>query len=253
MYVMELMINSASTSDEFYECAHSLMCSLRRNGQIIDGEYTLSKVPEGVKAFVRVPCIDSLDEKYNNKYVNFDYDKLRDFENFAIEKILIGEEVEASRTCTCKSHTSFILFTHFLDTTTPLCCGDCLGPVPLYKILPLDGKSNYHGFLHWQSNYKACDTLQMGCTVGERFGSQQMFKLDSPLNKQGLDICNEITNLTGIPTYYYLHKATSGISMKKEKERKCPNCGGEWLLEEPYLGRFDFKCDQCKLLSNIAL
>ena len=39
---------------------------------------------------------------------------------------------------------------------------------------------------------------------------------------------------------------------KAEKERKCPQCGGEWLLDAPIHDIFYFKCDDCRLVSNIS-
>ena len=40
-------------------------------------------------------------------------------------------------------------------------------------------------------------------------------------------------------------------SRARELARLCPMCGGSWRLEEPW-HIFDFKCDRCQLLSNIA-
>ncbi|MFA0698754.1 DUF2310 family Zn-ribbon-containing protein, partial [Vibrio sp. 10N.222.49.C9] len=54
-----------------------------------------------------------------------------------------------------------------------------------------------------------------------------------------------------VPTYYYLYQV-GGESLKQEQQRKCPKCGGEWLLDEPLHDMFHFKCDSCRLLSNIS-
>lgn len=86
---------------------------------------------------------------------------------------------------------------------------------------------------------------------GGRFGIFQLSKHESSLSKRGRDICDRLTFTTGIPTYYYLLKL-SGRGLKAEQNRKCPSCNGEWLLEEVLHGVFDFKCDNCRLLSNIA-
>ncbi|HIP76018.1 MAG TPA: hypothetical protein EYH12_02510, partial [Psychromonas hadalis] len=52
-------------------------------------------------------------------------------------------------------------------------------------------------------------------------------------------------------TYYYLYRV-AGTSLESEQQRKCPSCGGEWRLEKPLFDIFDFKCDQCQLVSNIS-
>ena len=109
----------------------------------------------------------------------------------------------------------------------------------------------HDGIKFWRADYQSCDTLQMGCTVGEKFGERELFRHDSSLSAQGIAICNTIAKETGIATFYYLLRS-KGRNLTNEKKRKCPSCGGDWLLEEPLHDLFDFKCDRCRLLSNIA-
>ena len=78
-----------------------------------------------------------------------------------------------------------------------------------------------------------------------------MSRLDSALTKSGLENCRLISAITKKPVYYYFYRG-NGRKMAVEKKRKCPKCGGDWLLDEPWHGKFDFKCDKCHLLSNIA-
>jgi predicted nucleic acid-binding Zn ribbon protein len=118
-------------------------------------------------------------------------------------------------------------------------------------LIPHTYDDEYYNVITWQSDYKACDSLQMGCKTGERFGSREISKIDSSLSRRGIEICNQITNLTGLPTYYYLHRYNDQKRALEEK-RKCPSCGGDWLLKESLHELFDFKCDQCRLLSNIS-
>ena len=73
----------------------------------------------------------------------------------------------------------------------------------------------------------------------------------SVLFKRGWGLRGRIEYLTKIPTYYYLYRV-GGISLKDEKERKGPQCGGEWLLDAPIHDIFYFKCDDCRLVSNIS-
>lgn len=95
------------------------------------------------------------------------------------------------------------------------------------------------------------DGLQMCCETGERFGTREISRFDSSLSKRGITICIRISELTAIPTYYYLYRST-GQSRKAEEKRKCPSCKGEWRLDESLHGLFDFKCSRCRLLSNIS-
>lgn len=162
----------------------------------------------------------------------------------------LGVVPDTVSACECAKPEGFYLFTTFLHTEPPLRCLSCSGIVPLYRI-PRNKTREHAAVLDWKSNYRACDTLQMNCGVGERFGTRQMSDPMSELSRSGLKVCKEIQDLTNCPTYYFLHRA-SGRSRAAEARRKCPICGGPWLLEAPLHGKFDFKCDHCRVLSNVA-
>ncbi|MGL5288022.1 MAG: DUF2310 family Zn-ribbon-containing protein, partial [Aeromonas sp.] len=74
---------------------------------------------------------------------------------------------------------------------------------------------------------------------------------DSRLYRRGSDLAKRLEALSAIPTYYYLYRV-GGISGAQERARLCPSCGGEWALTEPLHQIFDFKCDQCRLVSNLS-
>ena len=80
---------------------------------------------------------------------------------------------------------------------------------------------------------------------------RQITMPDSELSMKGLDVCRRIEKTSGIPTYYYLRRHY-GRSQKAERNRKCPGCGGQWLLNECWLERYDFRCDRCRLVSETA-
>jgi predicted nucleic acid-binding Zn ribbon protein len=120
----------------------------------------------------------------------------------------------------------------------------------LYSI-PATYHDEYCDIISWQSDYQACDNLQMNCKTGERFGIRELSGHNSSLTGQGIKICKLIMNNTDIPTYYYLYRH-HGRSRKSELQRKCPQCNQSWFFEDPVHNLFDFKCDQCHLFSNIA-
>lgn len=162
----------------------------------------------------------------------------------------LGVVPETAPACRCLKPKGFFLFTTFLHSEPPVWCIHCNGVVPLYR-LPRATSGEHSGLLSWKSNYQACDALQMNCTVGERFGTRQMSDPTSALSRSGLAACTEIQRLTGRPAYYCLYRG-DGRSSALEVRRKCPGCGGAWLLKQPLHGKFDFRCDRCRLLSNIA-
>ncbi|WP_162690496.1 DUF2310 family Zn-ribbon-containing protein, partial [Haemophilus influenzae] len=61
----------------------------------------------------------------------------------------------------------------------------------------------------------------------------------------------EIEKETGIPTYYYLYRV-GGQSLESEKSRCCPSCGANWALKNAIFDTLYFKCDTCRLVSNLS-
>lgn len=220
------------------------------NGQIVGTQFPIAKRKNSYSVFVNTPEKNSLSSKFNNKYVH-KYCKNIMSEGLSKQTVSVqGKEPECAEICICSSTSSYIIFTNYISLESPLKCGDCFGAIPLYKI-PKTYDDDYYNIICWQSDYQSCDRLQMNCSVGERFGINQLSRLDSPLTKIGLKVCTSIQEVTGKKTYYYLYKGSSK-SLTAELSRKCPSCNGNWYREESIHEIFDFMCEKCGLLSNIA-
>jgi predicted nucleic acid-binding Zn ribbon protein len=233
----------------------TLLVAWQRNGQVLGREFPITLTDQTYRMFLMLPQADALDARHNNGYVNAAIEKLTaaGWQTPVIK--LQGDDPFSAQPCTCSPHRSLILYADALSLESCLRCGDCFRPVPLYRI-PGQAARPDQGELHdriifWQAYYQSCDRLQLGCRVGERFGLREMSRPDSALSQMGLEVCQDIAVVLGIPVYYYLHRYR-GRSKVKERQRRCPSCQGAWLLAEP-LHYFDFKCDRCRLLSNIAL
>jgi predicted nucleic acid-binding Zn ribbon protein len=251
MFIAEIIFNSEykKTTDEQEEEVNTFLGILRMDGRILGNELLTIQENGFFKCFAAVPAKDAFKKLDESIYLKKSLKKL---DNLKFDKPtlkILGKEISEDISCNCKNSSAYILFTNYVSIQSPLNCFDCFSPVPLYRI-PRFEAGDYHPIISWQSDYKSCDRLQMNCTTGERFAMNQMSRLDSSLSKQGLKICSEIKTSTNKNCYYYLYKYT-GKSKKKELERKCPSCNGEWLLKEDFF-KFDFKCDKCHLLSNIA-
>jgi predicted nucleic acid-binding Zn ribbon protein len=251
MFTAELVfvLNENRDSDSAVDSIYSLLGALRLNGQILGREFPLGQRGLTYRCFVLIPESNSLDEGLANKYVKKELTELEEVGLYFSYEI-VGEEPECAPVCKCHSPSSYILFTHYVSLESPLRCGDCFGVVPLYKI-PYTYDDEYYDIIIWTSDYQACDSLQMNCSTGERFGTQQISRHDSSLSKRGIEICSKISKVTGIKTYYYLYRNTS-LGRNAELNRKCPSCGGEWLIDNPLHDKFDFCCNKCSLLSNIS-
>ena len=83
------------------------------------------------------------------------------------------------------------------------------------------------------------------------FAHREMDNPESALSRFGLRICARIHEASGRRMWYHLERV-AGTDPESERERRCPRCGGEWLLPECWHDRFDFRCERCGLLSNLA-
>lgn len=225
--------------------------SLRSNGQAQGKEMPLASHDGIFSTWLMLPAVDSLDSTHHNRWVR-NAEQLLSDKGLRERTIRIaGESPDSANGCECRDRTAFILYTNYVSLESSLRCADCFDPVPLYAVPPTYDDSEYHDLLLWQSDYQACDQLQMGCSTGERFALREMGNIDSSLTRRGRDICQKLETGTGLPVYYFLYRYY-GRSARFERERRCPGCGGEWLLAEPLHDLFDFRCEPCRLLSQIA-
>ena len=163
----------------------------------------------------------------------------------------LGTDPASRKPCRCRKRPFLVLFTTFLNTEPPLRCGACFGPVALYKVPATNKAGNHQDVLWWQDTYQAMDWLFIGTGPGERFAHEQLSRFDSELSTDGRELARRLENKVRLPVYYYLSKHF-GRSDQAERKRKCPSCGKAWLRKEPLYRIFDFQCQRCRLLSNMA-
>jgi len=246
-----ISINSKFDRDKLFNEFETLMGNLCKTGQILVDYETPFIKDNKLVSYQTTLETTSLSKKYFDEYTKERVSNLEKWCNAKLETELIGKAIpEYKGVCKCKKPEFYILFTYALKNSGFLDCGNCKKNVPIYKLTQLTYNDRYE-MLSWETNYKACDDLQLGCTVGEKWATKQMSDPKSQLSKQGIDICKIIEEATGIPTYYYLHNYRH-ISPKKDKARLCPSCNGKWVLKERLLDFYDFKCDKCKLLSTFS-
>lgn len=251
MYTIQLSFNihELSKVEAQTDLINGLLGAWRMNGQVLGKHFPIAQKEQSLDVFIQTPDLDGLSPKYNNKYVKKYQQKLED--GFSLPEIhILGEDPDSSGICKCDSSNAYILYTTYVSLESPLKCSKCFCSVPLYKI-PKTADDEYHNIISWMSDYQSCDSLQMGCSVGERFAIKQISNMDSSLTTLGLNVCTIIRELTGKKVYYYLYKG-SARSYKSEISRLCPCCNGKWYQDEAIHGIFDFKCEKCCLLSNIA-
>lgn len=250
IHEISIAINSKYKKVELLDIFGGLLSLFSQNGQITQHDTIPSIQDNCIKATIATLEKDAFDQKYNNNLVEEDLNKLEKLCNATLQTKIIGTSYPGYKgCCKCKKHDFLILFTHLFNRVSPIDCGNCFMPISFYK-LKIKDVYFFECVMWWERNYRACDTLQISCRTGEKWAMRQMSDYKSELSQLGIEICEKITELTKIPTYYYLFNYRQ-IPIKKDKKRPCPSCGGEWLLEKP-LHRYDFKCDACRLISTIT-
>lgn len=252
MFVQQVSIeiNSDADPDEVIDQFVLLDAYYRDNGQIQGATHMAYLAGDTVFGLHYTLEENSLDRREDNFYVNKQVELLEKNCRSKLKIETIGRTyLSPPQVCTCKQPEFYILYTTYVSLTSPVKCGTCWGAVPLYR-LPIYDDHGYVPILNWETNYISCDSLQMNCKVGEQWALKQMLAPNSQLSQQGRKICGRVAELTKTPTYYFLFDYRKNV--RPSRKKFCPVCEGNWKLELPLHGRFDFKCDICCLLSAVS-
>jgi predicted nucleic acid-binding Zn ribbon protein len=251
MFVAQIHFDLQPTADreDASSAVTSLLGSLRTSGQICGKGWPIALGEETCTAYVLLPAEDALAPDHESSYVRKNLAGLAQAGVSEPRAMVLGKDVDGEAPCACGTPPSYVLYTNYASEDPPVRCGGCFRPIPLYSLPPTNDEG-YSDALSWQWYYQDCDSLQMGCQVLERAATREISRVESTLSQKGLRICREWAASTGVSFYYYLYRY-GARSQAQERKRLCPSCGGPWLLEEPW-HLFDFKCDRCRLLSNIA-
>ncbi|MBE2290287.1 MAG: DUF2310 family Zn-ribbon-containing protein [Chitinophagaceae bacterium] len=248
---VSILINTKHSREELLNEFEFLLGSLCKTGQILKKYESPYIENNEIVSFQRTHESTSLSKKYHNEYVNAHWNNLEKWCNSKLMVKRVATYPSCIRlSCKCKNPGFYVLFTHTFNDLSPVQCGECRRSVPLYKIKGLTSDELYE-ILSWETNYKACDDLQLGCRVGEQWATKQMSDAFSQLSKQGIANCISIKRATGAPAYYYLFNYKN-ISKKVDRSRKCPSCKGDWLINDNAEKFHNFLCKKCNLISSFT-
>jgi predicted nucleic acid-binding Zn ribbon protein len=200
------------------------------------------------------PCAEktSLAPKLHFSWANRSYKRVLLHSKRQPKFELVGRLPDEKPCCTCRGKTDLILRTNFLSMESVLKCTKCTRYGPLYRFRSLSNDTELlSGINSWKAAYDRCDGLFIGSGVGERFGYYQTSSLKSPLAQDGVKLCRSLEKKLKVRVYYDLN-TYYGRSSSLERKRHCPGCNGNWLLKQPWLGLYNFRCNKCRLVSNIA-
>ncbi|WP_318408415.1 Zn-ribbon-containing protein [Photobacterium leiognathi] len=254
MYVVELQFEcfDNTTLSRVDRAINGLMDDLRYNGQMLGREFPIT-IDEGIFR-VRAVCPekDSLHPKFNSPQVNRCFELLSDACLLAPKIKVLGVDLNSESVAETARPTWQVLYTTYVHTCSPLRSGDSLLPIPLYQTqAPIDG--DHKALVKWQTEWQAFDEIQMAnkSKPAIEMALHEIGDIDSELFIRGNKLRENLERQTQVPTYYYLYRV-GGENLESEASRTCPSCGKDWRVGEPLHGLFHFKCDDCRLVSNLS-
>lgn len=234
---------------EAEDAIQSYLAALFQNGQVADS--TSARVRGGFRVFLTVPASDALHQRHGSSWVRREVARLRTNGIGAPKVRRIGSHPEEPSACRCRRRPFLVLFANFLSNASPVRCGRCFGPVPVYRLPYLESRDSRRELLGWQNAYQSLDELWIGSDVAEQYAYRQLSDVRSALSRNGREVAKQLEAKVGVRVYYYLMKHY-GVSDGRDRQRRCPSCRGRWLLTEPLHGILEFRCNRCRLMSNVA-
>ncbi|GGB62312.1 Zn-ribbon-containing protein [Shewanella inventionis] len=253
MFVFELRFEcfADTTIDAAEKAINGLLEALRANGQILGREFAVAFNDGEFKVRLLLPEKISLSNRFNSPWVKSALKGLTQAKLLAPREKLIGQDIN-SEVSNIEPPSWQLLYTSYVHMCSPLRSGDNLLPIPLYR-LPATFNGDHKQIIKWQSEWQACDEIQMAAATKAEFAAlDEITRTDSDLFRRGWDLRGRVEYLTKVPTYYYLYRV-GGESLQTELNRPCPRCGSkDWKLDQPLLDMFHFRCEPCRIVSNIS-
>ncbi len=220
------------------------LADLLHTGQILAQPWNVISVGDAVRCSLLAPEADSLAPQHHSQGGRAAYASVLAASSQPPEVRSLGPTLGLPSCCDCRAPGTFVLFTTFLDDGPPVHCFDCRRPVPLYRVPHAANQESHHPVRAWASGHRACDTLFMGSGIGERWGYEQVARLESELTHEGRGVCSVLEAAIGKPVYYFLD------CYYPPQAERCPGFGSEWERPGPPDALFSYRCTPCRLLST---
>ncbi len=190
---------------------------LRKTGQVYENFQVVAE--DGAYAvYVIMPGADALDLNVCSEETVESIKKLAAI--FSLKVTSLGSIVNCDDSCLCEAPSWYMLYTDIGMQESPLFCGDCGKPVPLYKLPAVLDKEGESRFLVWQSQYRALHQLDIQ-NYSPDYTEREIYDPTSRINKMGRALCRAIEGAKSVPVFYHLER-------KKAMEDSCPLCHREW-------------------------
>lgn len=254
MFVAELTFecfdNTTVTQVEL--AINDVLEALRYNGQILGREFPIVMGDGSFTVRVLCPEQESFSRQFNSVVVEKKLLALSDAALLSPKVKWLGRDINSDASAEDFHPSWQVLYTTYIHTCSPLRSGDTFRPIPLYR-QPTSRTEDHKDVVQWQVYWQACDEIQMSARFidTETAALSEIDAPSSPLFIQGMKLREHIEAQSQIPTYYYQYRV-GGTDLKSEQDRCCPSCGKQWRLDSPLHEVIYFKCDDCRLVSNLS-
>lgn len=143
-------------------------------------------------------------------------------------------------TCKCGSRPPVVLQSHF--TNNPISCADCNLEVDLNQLNL--SEDLVERIAQWNSFYNSFYIIWLDSGEYEKWAKEQLSSADSPVNKRGLTLRDEIA--ASITCYYWWFIDNAAAEYKPFT--KYPNCFGQLTK---YANKYNVNthiCGQCNII-----
>lgn len=249
-YLLKFKKKQKMSDEEAFIMIEDYYISLHDSGQVCAG-FDIYRKGNHIYLGIVIPDQDSLSPTYDSQFVKSQYDLLMDY--FDIEFQLEGENIEFPESCTCDEPSWYYLMTNANIGHSPVFCGDCYGPVPMYRIPYLFSHKDHACLRNWVDLTEAMETLWVQ-GIADAYSYGEKVLPNSFLNIRGRELRTQLESVLDKPVYYYL--SYFGDIDDKETEvvpegypsgtpRKCPDCGNEWNDDSEHVF-----CENCRLMAD---
>lgn len=252
MYLAELSFRVIADTDltQAEAAIRNYIEALIFNGQVLGREFPTAWQPPHFCCRIVLPAEDALHQPHHSSRGLAAIAQLADAGLAYPAVRVLGVDLMSQHSAPSCDTEFYVLYSRFSDSCSPIRCSDYLSPVPLYLLTP--AQHDFEQLIRWQLQFQALDEIQMQQNrVLFKAAERSLQQLHSTLNRQGRRLAKQLEAVNKRPVYYALYSGSSK-NCQQEEHKLCPGCGANWRLAEPLLSVFDFKCDYCRLVSNIA-
>lgn len=249
MYNCRLIFKRKPDTDELSEDAIADMIDdycgvLRMNGQIICG-CDIYRDGETYVAATVLPETDSLSDMYSSVYVRERRAALERY--FDVVAAQDGHNIEYSDSCRCAKPAYYRLSAEGIDES-PLICGDCGKPVPLYRVPRMRGEDDMYELICWRDAAVAMRKLWF-YGLWDKFTYGETTRCRSKLNRKGRELRGKLEKALRVPVFYFIWRASADfadeylpLGLPVGAPETCPLCGNSLTAVHGML-----RCEKCRL------